>query len=189
MSKGSGSPRRALFVDRDGTLNPDLHYLKEAERLELCRGVGRGLKLAHDHGYLILCVTNQSGIERGYYTAEEVERIHGRLNELLRPFQVQVDQFYYCPHIPESGCACRKPGVGLFERAHADWNVAFATSAMVGDRSLDIVAARRLGLVTAFVTPCGRSSDGVAELRREGLVADIETDRFEAAVLRILALG
>ncbi len=85
--------RRALFTDRDGTLNPDLHYLKEAERLELFLGVGNALALARKHGYLVICVTNQSGVDRGFYSREDVERIHRRLNELLRPSHASVDAF------------------------------------------------------------------------------------------------
>ena len=181
--------RRALFVDRDGTINPDLHYLREPERLELFRGVGNALSLAHDHGLLAICVTNQSGIERGLYTSEDVDRIHARLNELLRPYRARIDAFYYCPHLPERGCACRKPGTRLFEDARRDWNIDLASSAVVGDRDLDIEAGRRLGLLTALVPrPASRSAwdDGPLLLADRG---DIVADTFPNAVMRILARG
>jgi D-glycero-D-manno-heptose 1,7-bisphosphate phosphatase len=181
--------RRALFVDRDGTLNPDLRYLKEADRLELCRGVGDSLSLAHDHGYLIVCVTNQSGVERGFYTDENVERIHGRLNELLRPYRARVDAFYYCPHAPDRGCECRKPGTGLFEQARRDWNIDFATSAVVGDRTLDIDAGRKLGLLTALVPPYGRAEEYPDAPSRRDHAPDIRAGSFPSAVGRILARG
>ena len=181
--------RRALFVDRDGTLNPDLHYLREAERLELNRGVGDALALAHDHGYLIVCVTNQSGVERGLYRREDVERIHVRLNELLRPFRARVDAFYYCPHAPESGCDCRKPGTGLLDRARAEWNIDFASSAIVGDRALDVEAGRKLGLLTAHVPPVGHEQAAREELAAQSLVPDIRADSFALAVYRVLARG
>src|SRR5690348_7003195 len=71
----------AVFVDRDGTLNPDLHYLKDAERLELYPGVADGLRLARAHGFWVVCVTNQSGIGRGLYATGDVARIHQRLND------------------------------------------------------------------------------------------------------------
>jgi len=181
--------RRALFVDRDGTLNPDLHYLKEAERLELCRGVGDALSLAHDHGYLIVCVTNQSGVERGFYTSEDVERIHARLNELLRPHRARVDAFYYCPHTPEHGCDCRKPRTGLFETARRDWNIDFASSAVVGDRALDVEAGRTLGLLTALVRPRGHAEEVEAEMVLRAVPSDVVADSFPSAVGRILARG
>jgi len=181
--------RRALFVDRDGTLNPDLHYLKEADRLELFRGVGNALSLAHDHGYLVVCVTNQSGVERGFYGREDVDRIHLRLNELLRPYRARVDAFYYCPHAPEARCECRKPGTLLFRQARDDWNIDFATSAIVGDRELDVEAGRKLGLLTAVVSPPGHDDDPAHELVRSLGGADVNAQSFAAAVFRILARG
>jgi D-glycero-D-manno-heptose 1,7-bisphosphate phosphatase len=189
-TRGAERPvRRALFVDRDGTLNPDLHYLREPERLDLFRGVGNALSLAHDHGLIVVCVTNQSGIERGLYTADDVDRIHARLNELLRPYRARIDAFYYCPHLPEHGCDCRKPGTRLFEDARRDWNIDFGSSAVIGDRDLDMKAGRRLGLLTALVPrPAGEDGrvDGpILESDR----ADIVAGTFANAVMRVLVRG
>jgi len=181
--------RRALFVDRDGTLNPDLHYLREANRLELFRGVGDALSLARDHGFMVVCVTNQSGIERGFYTRDDVERIHRRLNELLRPHRAQVDAFYYCPHAPERRCECRKPGTLLFRQARDEWNIDLATSAIVGDRDLDVEAGRHLGLFTAVVASPGHEDDPTYDLLETTGVADVNARSFPIAVLRILARG
>jgi D-glycero-D-manno-heptose 1,7-bisphosphate phosphatase len=185
----SDSLRPALFVDRDGTLNPDLHYMKDADRLELNRGVGEGLRVARDHGYLIVCVTNQSGIERGLYTREDVERIHARLNELLRPQRARIDAFYYCPHTPEHGCDCRKPGTALFEQARREWNIDLARSAVLGDRALDVESGRSLGLLTAIVSPRGHEPEVAAELRERSVVSDISALSFRGAVYRVLARG
>jgi D-glycero-D-manno-heptose 1,7-bisphosphate phosphatase len=181
--------RRALFVDRDGTLNPDLHYLKDAERLELFRGVGDALRLAREHGELIVCVTNQSGVGRGFYTLEDVTSIHQRLNELLGRSQARVDAFYFCPHAPEQGCACRKPGTELFERAARDLGIDLAASAVVGDRVIDIQAGRKLGLLTALVRTPGHEQEVDRELAAAGVVADIAADSFAGAVARVLARG
>lgn len=186
---GSRPVRRALFVDRDGTLNPDLHYLREANRLELFRGVGDALSLAHDHGFLVICVTNQSGVERGYYTRDDVDRIHQRLNELLRPHRAQVDAFYYCPHSPETRCECRKPGTLLFRQARDEWNLDLATSAIIGDRGLDVEAGRRLGLLTAFVTALGHDADPAYDAVQDPGAADVNAGSFSSAVLRVLACG
>jgi D-glycero-D-manno-heptose 1,7-bisphosphate phosphatase len=185
----SNLARSALFVDRDGTLNPDLHYMKDAERLELNRGVGEGLRVAREHGYLIVCVTNQSGVERGLYTPEDVERIHLRLNELLHVQHAHIDAFYYCPHTPEHGCDCRKPGTALFEQARRDWNIDFARSAVLGDRSLDVESGRSLGLLTAIVSPRGHEVEVAAELRERSVVPDICALSFRGAVYRVLARG
>lgn len=181
--------RRALFTDRDGTLNPDLHYLKDAERLELFRGVADAVALAHRHGYLVICVTNQSGVDRGLYTREDVERIHRRLNERLRAHGTEVDAFYYCPHAPDRRCSCRKPGTQLFEDARRDWNLELTSSAIVGDRSLDVEAGQRLGLLTALVPSRNPDSESAREHAKESGRADIVAGSFENAVLRILARG
>jgi D-glycero-D-manno-heptose 1,7-bisphosphate phosphatase len=181
--------RRALFVDRDGTLNPDLHYLRKAERLELFRGVGDALSLAHDHGFLVVCVTNQSGVERGFYSRADVEQIHARLNELLRPHRARVDAFYYCPHAPETHCGCRKPGTLLFRQARDEWNIDMATSAIVGDRDLDIEAGREMGLLTAVVATPGHEGEPTYRRLRESGAVDLNAGSFSNAVLRILARG
>ena len=187
MVDSGGTP--ALFVDRDGTLMVDLHYLAEADRLEIYRGVTEALSLARAHGLRIVCVTNQSGIERGLVTDEDVRRIHARLNERLRPHGAEIDAFYYCPHLPERGCSCRKPGTELFERARRDLNLDIARSAIVGDRWLDIEAGRRLGIPTALVPPPGHEAEIEAELRAHGAMPDIRARTFRAAVLRLLARG
>jgi len=188
--RGNSRPlRRALFLDRDGTLNPDLHYLKDAERLELFRGVGYALSLAQDHGYLLVCVTNQSGVERGFYTRSDVNRLHARLNDLLRPHRAHIDAFYYCPHMPETRCECRKPRTRLFRQAQDDWNIDMAASAIVGDRALDIDAGRELGLLTAFVATPGHEEDPTYRTLEDGRSADIDAGSFASAVLRVLACG
>ncbi len=176
-------------MDRDGTLNPDLHYLRDASLLELNRGVGNALRLAREHGYLVICVTNQSGIERGYYTSQEVDRIHEHLNELLSPHRAHIDAFYYCPHRPERGCACRKPGTLLFERARDDWGIDFATSAVVGDRAIDVLAGTKLGLLSGIVRPPGHEAAIEAELAATSATPEIRADSFGAAVGRVLGRG
>ncbi len=186
---GEKRRRRALFVDRDGTLNPDPGYLKDPARLELFRGVGDALRLVHDHGELVVCVTNQSGVERGFYTAEDVGRIHARLNELLAREKTRVDAFYFCPHHPDRGCACRKPGTQLFERAREELGLDLARSAIVGDRWLDIEAGRRLGLLTALVKNPGHEQAVERELAEHGCQPDLTAHSFAGAVARVLARG
>jgi len=137
----------------------------------------------------VICVTNQSGVERGFYTREDVERIHRRLNELLCPHGAHVDGFYYCPHAPEAHCECRKPGTLLFRQARDDWCIDFATSAIVGDRELDVEAGRQLGLHTAVVTTPGHEDDPRHDLLRRQGGADVNAASFANAILRVLARG
>jgi D-glycero-D-manno-heptose 1,7-bisphosphate phosphatase len=176
-------------VDRDGTLNPDLKYLADAQRLDLYKGVAEGLRLLESHGYLIVCVTNQSGVERGLYTPSDVDRIHERLNAILRASGAHVDRFYYCPHVPESNCECRKPGTLLFRKARDELGLQFPGSAIVGDRVLDIEAGERLGLLTVLVPSRGHESEVREEMSSHRAVADITAPSFLAAAVRILTRG
>ena len=186
---GRTRPRRAVFVDRDGTINPDLKYLADAARLEVFKGVSAGIRLLRDHGYLVICVTNQSGIERGFYTEADVRRIHSRVNEILEKGGTKVDAFFHCPHAPETGCDCRKPGVELFRRAQREWGIAFPGSAIIGDRALDVEAGERLGLLTAVVPAPGQAPALDEELRLRKVVPDLRAHTFLGAALRILAVG
>src|SRR5208282_5323206 len=147
------------------------------------------LALAHAHDYLVVCVTNQSGIERGLYTREDVEKIHSRINELLQPHRTQVDAFYICPHAPESHCRCRKPATGLFEDAARDLGIDFGMSAILGDRPLDIEAGAKLGLLTGLVVPPGHEVTLAAEVRSTGVRPDLVASTFLGALLRLLARG
>ncbi|MCI4358429.1 MAG: HAD family hydrolase [Thermoplasmata archaeon] len=184
-----GGPRKAVFVDRDGTLNPDLKYLREAERLEVYRGVIAGIRILKAHGYLIVCVTNQSGVERGFYTDADVTRIHERVNQILGRGGVAVDRFYYCPHAPEHGCECRKPGTKLFRDAANDLGIAWARSAVIGDRVLDIEAGDRLGLCTVLVPSRGHREEVLREYPAKGPEPDLLAPSFYGAAVRILHRG
>ena len=189
VAGSSGGIRPAVFVDRDGTLNPDLHYLADANRLELFRDVPAGIRLLNQHGFAVVCVTNQSGIERGLYSEEDVERIHRRVVERLARHGGRIDAFYYCPHAPEHGCPCRKPKTELFLRAARERHLELSASAMIGDRVYDVLAGERLGLLTAVVRHPGHAATVDAELRAQQVDADIHADGFLGAVRRILARG
>ena len=174
---------------RDGTINPDLKYLSDAHRLEVYKGVAEATRLLHAHGYLVICVTNQSGIERGFYTVEDVERIHTRVNEILVREGGRIDAFYYCPHAPETGCRCRKPGTELFERAAAAFSLEMAASAIIGDRPLDMEAGQRLGLLTVLVPSLGHDPEVALEMRTRGVRADRTALSFRQAAAHLLARG
>lgn len=181
--------RRAVFVDRDGTLNPDVRYMSRAAQLEVFHGVAEGLRWLRAHGYRILCVTNQSGVARGLYSDSDVEAIHARLNERLAREGTQVDAFYYCPHAPQDACRCRKPGTELFERAQAEFGIDFGASAIIGDRPLDVQAGDRLGLTTAVVRSPGHEVEQREEFRSLRVVPDVTAYSFPAAAARLLARG
>lgn len=151
--------QRVIFLDRDGTINEEVNYLHRPEDLKLLDGVPEALRLWKDHGYRIVVVTNQAGVARGYYTEADVEQLHACLNHILRERGGgTIDRFFYCPHHPEHGlgaykkqCHCRKPEIGMFQRAEQDGPVDKAHSWMIGDKLIDIQAGQNYGVKTVLV--------------------------------------
>jgi D-glycero-D-manno-heptose 1,7-bisphosphate phosphatase len=145
--------RPAAFLDRDGVLNLDSGYVHRPEDFIWVDGATAAVKRLNDAGYLVIVVTNQAGVARGYYEEEAVHRLHAFINRELRAEGAHVDAFYYCPHHPEgtvaryaTTCESRKPGAGMMLRAMRDWPVDKASSLMIGDKELDLKAAHRAGL-------------------------------------------
>jgi D-glycero-D-manno-heptose 1,7-bisphosphate phosphatase len=147
--------RPAVFLDRDGTINHDPGYTVEVEGFRLLEGVEAALGDLKRAGYLLLVVSNQSGIGRGYYDALRVERLHQHLNELLGE-AARFDAFYYASYAPGQDAdpdvvRMRKPATGMFEAACRDYPIDVARSWMVGDRLSDIEFGQRAGLRTILV--------------------------------------
>jgi histidinol-phosphate phosphatase family protein len=191
-SLGTDAPpplRRAVFVDRDGTLNPDFHYLSDPARYEFLPGVIDGLRWFRAHGYLLFCVTNQSGIGRGYFTVETLNAIHARIDERLHQAGVGLDGYYYCPHRPEEGCECRKPGTLLFRRAAEEHGIDLRASAIIGDRSLDMEVGRTLGMTSVLVPERGLETQTEAELRAQGVQPMYRAGTFRGAAILLLGNG
>lgn len=182
--------RRAVFIDRDGTINVNVEYLDNPEEFEMYDGVAEGIKLLNTRGFFVVVATNQSGIERGYYTQEIVEAIHERMKkELWERAKAWVDAIYYCPHAPETGCECRKPKPGLLQRAIKENGIIPRLSFMIGDRPLDVEAGESVGVVTVLVPEKGREECVAKELKESWAVPDYITDSFYDACLWILSQG
>lgn len=160
------SPRRAVFLDRDGVLceNPPAYVKSWAEFRWLPRSL-EGLRLLSTLPFSILLVTNQSAVNRGLTTWAQVEEIHARMRAEIGRAGARLDAVYTCPHRPDEGCACRKPGRKLFERAAAEWNLDFAGSYLIGDSRTDVEAGRALNVEVILVrTGLGQ----IAEARLDG---------------------
>ena len=142
------SPRRpAVFLDRDGTLIADRHYLADPDDVALLADAASAVARLNAAGVPVIVVTNQSGIGRGYYTKADYDLVATRLAEALAAHHAHLDATYLCPHAPsdETPCACRKPGLLLFERAIADHALDAKRSFFIGDRWRDVVPARAFG--------------------------------------------
>ncbi|MFW6188947.1 MAG: D-glycero-alpha-D-manno-heptose-1,7-bisphosphate 7-phosphatase [Planctomycetota bacterium] len=157
MSASEGM-KRAVFLDRDGTIIEDVDYLTEIDQIRLLPGVADALRRLKRAGFLLLVVTNQSAVARGRLTEQELALIHDELDSRLARQGVNIDAFYYCPHLPGAEvehydvvCNCRKPEPGLFEEAVAEWHVNPAESYAVGDSRRDVQAGKDAGCQTVYI--------------------------------------
>jgi D-glycero-D-manno-heptose 1,7-bisphosphate phosphatase len=135
---------KAVFLDRDGTINVDRHYVYKLEDFEFLPGVPQAIKFLNDAGYKVIVVSNQSGIARGFYTATDVEKLHGYIDGELAKHGARIDAYYICPHHPDftGECECRKPKTGLVERAVMEFEIDVSLSYMVGDKESDEECAK-----------------------------------------------
>lgn len=140
---------RAAFFDRDGTINVDIGYLHRPEDIEFIKGVPEMIRRYNDAGYLVIVVTNQSGIARGMFTEQDMHGVHAAMNERLgKEYGAHIDAFYFCPHLPEitGECDCRKPKPGLFLQAMVDHDIDPAQSVSYGDSKRDEEASKAAGI-------------------------------------------
>ncbi len=161
-----------VFLDRDGTMNRDPGYVKTPEELELFPGVVEAVARLNRAGARVVTITNQSGIARGLLTASTLEQIHDRLRALLKAGGACLDGIYVCPHAPDEGCGCRKPGTALVERAVADLGLDLSGAYVVGDQKRDMELALRIGAKSLLVTTGPTSLQALADLQAEGRQPD-----------------
>jgi D-glycero-D-manno-heptose 1,7-bisphosphate phosphatase len=140
-----------LFLDRDGVVIVDRNYLSDPDRVELLPGAAEAMKLAAAAGYLLIGVSNQSGLGRGLFTAEDLARVMARVDALLAREGTGFDGFYYCPHAPQEACQCRKPASGLLDEIVQCCHWDPGKSWMVGDKASDVAFGRNNGLGAVLV--------------------------------------
>jgi histidinol-phosphate phosphatase family protein len=141
-----------LFLDRDGTLIREEHFLRDPSKVALELGAVAGLQRFMAAGYRLVVVSNQSGVGRGLISEEEVESVNSKVAELLAAQGVFISSWYYCPHHPDEECRCRKPGPALFEAASALCPVDWGRSLMIGDKPSDVQAGLNLGMQAVLIT-------------------------------------
>ena len=150
MTPQPSALRRAVFLDRDGTLIHDPGDLSDPSGVKLLPGVPGALRQLAEADFTLIVITNQSGIGRGLYTAFDTLRCNTRLQELLAPECVDLADIYFCPHTPDDGCDCRKPEPGLLFTAAHDHRINLAQSAMIGDKMSDRAAGQAAGCRWSF---------------------------------------
>ena len=145
MSPVSNTVRKAVFLDRDGTIIEDRHFLADPAGVALVPGAIEALRLLKDAGYLLIVVSNQSGVGRGYFSHDTVAVVQQRVEAVLAEEGIALDAFKYCPHAPDDGCACRKPKAGMILEAASEFDVDLDASATIGDRVRDAQAGVAAG--------------------------------------------
>jgi D-glycero-D-manno-heptose 1,7-bisphosphate phosphatase len=149
--------KRAVFIDRDGTINVEKEYLYLIDDFEFIPGAPEAIRLLNEAGFLVVVVTNQSGIARGYYTEEDVLHLHRHIAAQLETVGARVDAWYFCPHHPSGRgsyaltCRCRKPLPGMLLEAASRFDIDLASSVMIGDKLADVGAGLAAGCRTILV--------------------------------------
>jgi histidinol-phosphate phosphatase family protein len=163
MARGISVLRRAVFLDRDGTIAEDVNYCRRPDDFRMFPWAAEAIAMLNKAGLAVVVVTNQSGVARGYFNDETLARIHQRMKDDLAGCGAWVDAIYYCPHHPDDGCRCRKPRTGLFHQAAEELELALVGSYAIGDREMDVLAGQALGCQTVLVGtgPAPWTSDGV----------------------------
>ena len=172
---------KTIFLDRDGTLNVDVDYLSRIEDLEVFQFTREALEILKSAGFKLVVVTNQSGIARGLYDAKVLGEIH---DELQARVSGSIDAFYFCPHLPNAGCECRKPQLKMIKDADRDICVDFDNSWMIGDKVLDM----ELGVAANVRTALVRTGYGSSHEARLTMKPEIIAENILDAAKRILEL-
>ena len=192
QSKNLKNKQRAIFLDRDGTMNVSKGFISKADDLELIPGTIDAIKAINKSGALAIVITNQPVIARGECSFEELHNIHNKLKTLLGEKGAFVDDIFYCPHHPDKGfegevpelkfdCECRKPKTGMIEEAVKKYNIDLSKSYMVGDSTMDLETARNAGIKSVLVDTGFAGNDGKYDRS-----CDIEAKNLFDAVEKII---
>lgn len=177
--------KRAVFLDRDGTIIVDRHYLRDPVQVEIIPGVPAALLRLLDAGFLLIIVTNQSGIGRGYYTEADMHRVNERLIAELAPAGVRFEKIYFSPEAPEQPSRGRKPSPAFLFDARDEFGLDLAQCFMVGDKPIDVECGRNAGVKTSFLVRTGHGKD-TEYLVKSDLGTAVIVDDLPAAVDWIL---
>jgi len=173
-----------IFLDRDGTLNPDPGYIGSPDQFELFPGVAAALARLTRAGARLVVVTNQSGVGRGLFSSEDLDAIHAKLRRLLQDAGASLDAIYVCPHHPDEHCGCRKPETGMIDRAVCELGIDLSRSYLIGDHAKDMELAKRVGAKRVWVTT---SEHGELARTESGEAAAVVAPSLDEAVTWILA--
>ena len=177
-------PSKAVFLDRDGTLNEDPGYLGNPEEVKLYPGTGQVLFKLKKSGYFLIVISNQSGIARGLISESDVINVNNKINELLSEFDVQIDAFYFCPTHPDFNsdeeCKCRKPSPELVFSAAREFNIDLSKSFFIGDSVSDILCGFNSDLKSILVKT-GNGVEALSILQKENKIPSFVAENISDA--------
>jgi len=150
---------KVVFLDRDGVINVEKNYLYKIEEFEFIDGVFESLKYLQTLGYKLVIITNQSGISRGYYTKEQYEELTFWIKEQFEKNDIQITEIFCCPHGPKDNCNCRKPKIGMIEKAADILDIDFENSWIVGDKDSDIQTGLNANISNTIQVKSGHNFD------------------------------
>lgn len=175
----AGQP--CAFLDRDGTIIAERHYLGDQEGVAFESGAVAGLRQLEALGYLLVVITNQSGIGRGLLTREQVDGVNRRADELLQAHGVRIAAWYICPHTPDEACDCRKPSPGMVDRAARELNIDLSRSLVVGDKDADLGLAKARNMA-GYLVLTGHGVDHVGWARRNSFSVHTNLENVAATI-------
>ncbi|MFX0072309.1 MAG: D-glycero-beta-D-manno-heptose 1,7-bisphosphate 7-phosphatase [Candidatus Hermodarchaeota archaeon] len=145
--------KHAIFLDRDGVINKEVNYLADPAQFEFIPGSIEALKIFKQNGFLLIVITNQAGIARGFFSEETLNQIHNKMKKILNQNGIILDDIFYCPHHPDftGQCDCRKPKPGMILKAQRKYNIDLQASFMVGDTLIDIKTGQAANCKTVLV--------------------------------------
>jgi D-glycero-D-manno-heptose 1,7-bisphosphate phosphatase len=178
MKESVGYLRKAVFIDKDGTLIPDIPYNIDPEKITIDKEVTEALRLLREEGFLLIVISNQPGVAKGYFEEKDLENVWNKISLLLQKNNLAIDAFYYCPHEPHGKvevysiqCDCRKPLPGMILKAASELKIDLSESWMIGDILNDVEAGNRAGCSTILIDTGSETEWIINEIRTPDFIA------------------
>jgi D-glycero-D-manno-heptose 1,7-bisphosphate phosphatase len=183
-----GSLKKVVFLDRDGTINLDsADYVKSRSEFEFIPGSIEAIRDLTAAGYTTIVITNQSALARGFVSPQELDAMHAMMCREVTAAGGKITDVFFCPHLPDDGCECRKPAAGLIDQAGRKYNIDLADSLMVGDSAKDIACGRNAGCGGTVLVKSGLAHDVEEALTEKSIAADFVAENLLEATAWIIA--
>ena len=174
--------KKVVFLDRDGTINMDsADYIKSRSEFEFIPGSIEAIRKLTINGFTSIVITNQSALARKYVSPEELDAMHTLMCRSVASEGGKITDVFFCPHMPDEGCTCRKPAPGLIDQARQKYHIDLADSIMVGDSAKDIACGLNAGCGRTVLVESGRDPDVAKELKQKSISADLVANNLREA--------